>query len=93
MPPKISLSEKRNRLKEIRLLLGLQQSQFSELLGVKTRTISRWENEDNPKIDIRSLRPLYDIGFNPLYIVYEDQALFRPEFSIESVWKNLENIF
>ena len=36
-----------NKLKEIRIALGLSQEKLAEKLGVATKTVSYWENGHN----------------------------------------------
>lgn len=60
-------------MKQIRLLLGLNQQQFATLLGVAMSTVSRWENgKGKPlftpgqmKVLLNALKP-HGIGLDDL---------------------------
>ena len=47
MIPESTESENLSPLKTLRELLGMSQEQFAALIGVSTRTVSRWETGES----------------------------------------------
>ena len=77
-----------NRIKEVREMHGLTQKQLAEEVGVTKATISNWEMNFNPNIQmvikvskVLSVSPLYLMGVsNSLYDKFEDlKALLTKE--------------
>lgn len=48
MPAALDFEFSPQRVKEIRIRLGLTVAEFAERLGVNPNTVTRWENGHNP---------------------------------------------
>lgn len=81
-----AISCPRNKLREIRILLGITQTRFSSFIGISKRTLCKWENEPEPPVDGQLHKALYSIGINPFYLYYDEQ-LFRDGYDLSKVWK------
>jgi transcriptional regulator with XRE-family HTH domain len=82
------------RLRELRLLKGLKQSELAQLLGVSANTVSGWENGYN-EMDYNTLKTasqIFDVSID--YLIendYDLKPLNDREQEILNIYRNLSH--
>ena len=72
-------------LRKKRRLLGLNQTDFAEIIGKDPTTISRWEREENSPPFEEARRILDFLGFDLKVPVYEGERAETQEIHLEQV--------
>lgn len=77
------------KVKKMRMHLGLDQDQFSKILGIHRGSLSRIER-DEILLSEKYAKRLMALGLNPLYFFDEHESINLPGFTFEQACKNVE---
>jgi DNA-binding XRE family transcriptional regulator len=77
------------KVKKMRMHLGLDQDQFSKILGIHRGSLSRIER-DEILLSEKYAKRLMLLGLNPLYFFDESEPINLPGYTFEQVCKNVE---